>query len=741
MNGYVGQATPRVEGRAKVTGGARYAAERTLPNMHHGVVVPATISAGRITALETGAALALPGVLGVLDYRNSPRLTAVKIFPFGPAGEGRMPLQDDRVAYAGQAVALVVARTPEIAAHAASLVRATYVADPPRSMTALLGAGEVGDDLPEPLRKITDATRGDVAHGLAEADVIVQGTWDTPSHIHNALELAATVAEWDLDAGTMLLHDSTQWVLGARRTVADALGLDLAKVRVLCPFTGGGFGSKCFTWSHTILAAVAARQLNVPVRVVQPRSQTHTSFGNRPQTRQTLTLGARRDGTLTAIRHHAIEQTSIMDSFIRPAGEVTEVLYATPNLETRHRMLRVHSSTPTNMRAPAESFGSFALEGAIDELAEKLGMDPLALHRRNLPATHPDGLPWSSCGLGACYDEGAAAFGWEKRPLQPGTLRDGETLIGWGMGAGCYGSYRSQAAVRITLRSDGTAEVASATHEIGSGTATLMAMVAAEELGLTVDRVTVLLGDTNLPAAPVHGASRTAATIGPAVQAASRALRLKVLALVGPVQNEAKPLAEVLRAAGVAEMTSEERAGPPELDDKAFATLASGLNSIRQPKTKTAAMYAFCAHFVEVRVRPSRGEIRVSRIVSRLAAGRILNPMGARSQALGSIVFGIGMALHEAVVWDPVVGRQVSASPTDYHIAGGPDVPAALDIGFVEEHDDLVNEMGAKGVAELGLVGFAGAVANAVWHATGKRIRRVPITPDLLLLKPAAPQR
>lgn len=737
MSARIGQPTPRIEGRAKVTGAARYAAERVLPGLHHAVIVPATIAAGRVSSLDAAAALALDGVLAVLDHRSAPHLAPVKIFPFGPAGEGRMPLQDDRVAYAGQAVALVVARTPEIAAYAAGLVRVGYAADPPRTMTALIEAGEPGDELPEPLRKITDATRGDVVQGLAGADATVEGTWDTPAHIHNALELAATVAEWDAAAGTLLLHDSTQWVLGARRTVADALGLAPDRVRVLCPFTGGGFGSKCSTWPHTLLAAAAARHLGIPVRLVQPRAQTHTAFGCRPQARQVLTLGARRDGTLTAIRHHAIEQTSVMDSFIRPAGEVSEVLYATPNLETRHRMLPVNSSTPTNMRAPAESFGSFALEGAMDEMAEALGIDPLELRRRNLSAAHPDGLPWSSCGLGACYDEGAAAFGWERRPLRPGTLRDGDTLIGWGMAAGCYGSYRSQAAVRATLHADGTAEVACATHEIGSGTATLIAMVAAEELGLEVDQVTVLLGDTDLPAAPVHGASRTAATIGPAVQAAARALRHQVLALAAPGRNETGPLADVLRAAGVAQLTSEEQAGPPELDNAAFATMASGINTIRQPKTKTTAMYAFCAHFVEVRVRPARGEIRVSRIVSRLAAGRILNPTGARSQALGSIVFGIGMALHEAVVWDPALGRQVSASPTDYHIAGGPDVPEALDIGFVEERDELVNELGAKGVAELGLVGFAGAVANAVWHATGRRIRQVPITPALLLSTPS----
>ena len=735
MNTRIGKPATRIDGHAKVTGAARYAAEHAPDGLLHAVIIPAAIAGGRI-ALDTADALGAPGVVAVLDHRSAPRLAAVKIFPFGPAGEGRMPLQDDRVFYAGQAIALVIARTPEAATHAASLVRATYDADPPRSMTALLDAGEAGDELPEPLAKMTNATRGDVARGLAEADVTVEGTWDTPSHIHNALELAATVAAWDEAMGLLTVHDSTQWVLGARRTLADALGLELGKVRVLCPYTGGGFGSKCFTWPHTILAAVSSRHCGAPVRLVQPRAQNHTAFGSRPQARQTLALGARRDGTLTAIRHHAIEQTSMMDTFIRPAGEVSETLYATPNLETRHRMLRVHASTPTNMRAPAESFGSFALEGAMDELAAALDMDPLELRRRNLPFAHPDGLPWSSCGLGRCYDEGAAAFGWERRPLQAGSLRDGATLIGWGMAAGCYGAYRSQAAVRVTLHADGSAEVASATHEIGTGTATLMAMIVAQELGIDIARVTASLGDTDLPPAPVHGASRTAATIAPAVKAAACALRAKARGLVRLGRNDDAPLADLLREAGLLSLSHEERAGPPELDDAAFATMASGVNTIRQPRTKTAASYAFCAHFVEVRVRPARGEVRVSRVVSRLDAGRILNPLGARSQALGSIVFGIGMALREAVVWDAALGRQVSASPTAYHLCGGGDVPEALDIGFVETQDAAVGEMGAKGVAELGLVGFAGAVANAVWHATGRRVRRTPIMPKLLLCGP-----
>ena len=657
----LGTATPRVEGREKVTGAARYAAEQAIVGMHHAVIVSASMAAGRIVDVEAQEALSLAGVIGVLDHRSAPRLTPVDIFPRGPAGERRMPLQDDRVAYAGQAVALVVATSAEIAAYAASLVRVTFAPDVALTMDGRLREGHTGEVPPEPLRQQNDATRGDVAAGLAAADVRLEATFDTPAHAHNALELGATVAIWDEEAGTLVVHDSTQWVLGARRTLADALGLALDRVRVLCPYTGGGFGSKCFTWSHTILAAVAARQFRKPVRLVLSRAQTLTAFGCRPQARQTVTLGASRDGKLTAIRHHALAQTSVMDTFLRGAGEVSEVLYACPHLETRNRSLAVHSTTPTNMRTPAESFGSFALECAMDELAETLHIDPLELHRKNLPRTHPDGLPWSSCGLGACYDAGAAAFGWSQRPLAPRSMRKNETLLGWGMAAAAYGAYRSQAAVRVTLRSNGSAEIACATHEIGSGTQTLLALIAADALGLPMERVTVHLGDTDLPAAPVHGASRTAASVGPAVQAVARRLRERVLAL-GNSDDPGSDLCALLAQAGVPEFSEEGRAGPPELDDAAFATLASGHNTIRQPKTKTVAMYAFGAHFVEVQVRPSVGEVKVTRVVSRFAAGRILNPLGAHSQVLGGVVFGLGMALHEAIVWDErwgVIGHSV----------------------------------------------------------------------------------
>lgn len=751
----IGKDMDRIDGPEKVSGNARYAAEFSYGNLHYGVIVPATVAAGEIIEIDTREAIADRNVLAILDYRNAPRMESVPVFPLGPSGESVMPLQDARVLYAGQAVALAVAKTPEAARDAAGSVRVRYREVQPRVMSTLLAAGTLWTEPPDALWQTTDVTRGNVQSGLARADFLVDAVFDTPGHSHNALELGAAMAHWDGER--LLLHDSSQWVLGTRNTVSRALGIPLDRVRVLSPYVGGGFGSKCFTWAHTLLAAAAARYFGVPVQIVLTRAQTHLAFGSRPAAHQRITIGARADGKLVGIRHHAVAQTSTHDVFLRAAGEVSEVLYACPNLETRHWLLPVNSSTPTNMRAPAESYGSFALESAMDEMAVRLKLDPLELRRRNLPATHPDGMRWSSCALGRCYEEGAQAFGWDKRPLAAQTMREGGELIGWGMAAGTYGCYRSQAAVAATLRADGAVELRCATQEIGTGTRTLMAQIAAATLGLSAERIAVYLGDTDLPTAPVHGASRTAGSVAPAVLLAAQALleRLIVLAISqiesplagcpadaievwnGSLQlreepGRTDPFSAILRRAGLLELRVERRAGPPELGEEDWKKLASGVNSIRMPKTERLAMYGFVAHFVEVRVRPEFGSLRITRAVMRAAAGRILNPKQARSQLLGSLVFGVGMALREEVKIDPRNGRVVSASPTDYHLPAFADIPQT-DLDFVNEEDTDVNELGAKGVGELGLVGFAAAVANAVWHATGERFRSLPITPAKLI--------
>jgi len=733
---YLGRGVPRVEGPLKVTGRARYVAEHdegVYPDLHHAVILGATVAAGRILSMDTTAAEAAPGVLAVLTYLNAPRLTPVEIFPRGPAGEGVPPLQDAKIRYGGQAVALVVARSAEEAQDAAERIVVDYETAQAQSAWALQwGNGRI-EDLPPPLAKAFDITRGDVDAALARAAVTVEVTCGTPGHSQSAMELAATVAAPDGDGG-LVIHDSTQWVLGCRNMIARQLGLSLEKVRVSAPFVGGGFGAKCFTWPHTVLAAVAAQATGKPVRLVLSRAQMHLAAGSRPAAHQTLVLGADADGRLTALRQHAVSQTSTADTFVRAVGEVSEVLYTCPNLETRNRVLRTNTGSPTNMRAPGESYGSFALETAMDQLAEKLGLDPLELRLRNLPEAHPeDGTPFTTNGLKACLIEGAKVFGWDKRPRVPVQWKEGREFIGFGMAAACYGGYRSQAEVRASALADRTFVVASATHEIGSGTTTLMAQVAADALGVPIGKVRVVLGDTDLPAAPVHGASRNAGSIGPATKAAAEALVAELAAANG---GEAPAdVGALLRRLGRDRIDVTRRAGPPELDDKAFATLASGINTIRMPKTKMAATYAFAAHFAEVRVRPDLGRIRVTRMTSRVDIGRVLNPMQARSQVMGGLVFGLGMALTEQIVADPATGRVISAGITEYWIPGMGMMPE-FDVSFVGEPDYLANEVGAKGAGEIGTVGSAAAIANAVWHATGRRFLQLPITLDKLLATP-----
>lgn len=720
---YVGRSQPRVEGQLKVTGRARYVAEHArdlYADLAHAVVVGATVAAGRVRSIDTVAAGSAPGVLAVMTHQDTPKLSPVPIFPLGPAGEGRPPLQGDEVFYAGQAVALVIAETPEQAQAAADLIDISYDTAIAHTTWQLVTGEAQGAPLPPPLAARFDLNRGDVDAALMQAAFVVGTTADTPAHSQSAMELAATVAAPDNDGG-LIVHDSTQWVLGTRNMLSRQLGLPLTKIRVVAPFVGGGFGAKCFTWPHTVLACLAAQRANRPVRLVLSRAQMHLATGCRPAAHQKITLGADANGRLIALRQHAASQTSIGDIFVRAVGEVSEVLYGCANLETRNTVLRVNTTTPTNMRAPGESYGSFALETAMDMLAEKAAIDPLELRLRNIPGAHPeDGTPFSTHALRECLLEGAAAFGWDDRPAT--RTRDGDELVGWGMAAACYGAYRSQAEVRATAFLDGRIEVASATHEIGSGTTTLMAQVAADALGIDIARVCVRLGDTDLPAAPVHGASRNAATIGPATLAAATALKN----MLGSDWGEA------IQATGRDRLSVVRRAGPAELDDEAFATLASGVNTIRMPTNKTAAMYAYAAHFAEVRVHPGFGRVRVTRMTTRADIGRVLNPMQARSQILGGLVFGLGMALSEQIVPDFATGRVLSGGITEYWLPGMAMMPA-FDIGFVGQPDYAANEVGAKGAGEIGTVGSAAAIANAVFHATGRRFTALPLTPDKLL--------
>ncbi len=758
MSGVLGTSVKRVDGRLKVTGAARYAAEFPLADMAYGALIESTIAKGRATHIDVQAAQDAPGVLGIITHHDAPKLHSVRMFPFGPAGQTLVPLQDTVIHYAGQHLGIVIADTPERAIHAASLVRVHYREETP--LTTLkdeLARGTTPPELPPTFNHIFGGSgRGNLAEGLAQAEVTIDQTYSTPSNHHNPMEPAATIAVWDGDQLT--LYDSTQWIFGVRNTIATMLGLPQENVRVISPFVGGGFGCKCFTWDHVVLAALAARRVGKPVKLVLSREQMYTSVGYRPETVQHVTLGATRDGLLTAIAHEGISQTSEFAEYITPVGVLTGMMYACPNLITKHRMMPVNAGTPTQMRAPGEAPGMFALESAMDELAYALDIDPVELRLRNYANADPQsGRPWSSKALAECYRVGAERFGWEKRNASPRSMRDGDELVGWGMATAAYPVYLSPAAAIAKLFANGDALVQSGTHEIGTGTYTVMTQISADALGLPLEKVRFELGDTNLPKTPVTGAARTVGSVGAAVQAAASALRSQLIQMA--LADTASPLygyseeqiavedgylslaqdpsrreayTDILARHGLEVVEAYREVLPQDANETDRERVFSGVNALRGPVTSKFAMYSFGAHFVEVRVDPRSGRVRIARFVGAFDAGRILNPQSARSQLVGGIVFGVGMALMEETLTDPHLGRIVTANLADYHVPVQADIPE-IETLFVGAPDFHANPLGTKSVGELGIVGAAAAIANAVYHATGRRIRDLPITLDKLL--------
>jgi xanthine dehydrogenase YagR molybdenum-binding subunit len=567
--------------------------------------------------------------------------------------------------------------------------------------------------------------------------VRVEATYALAAEHHNPIEPHATVALWE--GPKLTLYDKTQGVDVVQRTAAQALGIPAQDVRVISPFVGGAFGSAQRAWPHVVLAALAARHVGRPVKLVLTRAQMFTIPGYRPYTVQKVALAATREGRLTAINHDGTGQTSTYEEYTESLLKPTRFLYACPNVRTRYRLAAMNVNTPTSMRAPGEATGVYALESAMDELACALGMDPVELRLRNDADTDPQtGLPWSSKSLKACYLEAARRFGWERRDPTPRSMRDGRLLVGCGTATATWTTFRRPATALVRVRADGTAVVQSAASDIGPGTYTAMTQIAADALGLPVERVRFELGDSRMPPAPVQGGSMTVASVGSAVHEAALAARDKLLGLAGA--DDRSPLHGVTaERVGVKDGRLFVKAEPSRGETYTDILRRRGLESIEvtyesKPgeEAKKFSMHAFGAHFVEVRVDPDLGTVRVARVVSGFAAGRIINPKTAGSQAIGGIVGGLGIALLEETVWDPRNGRVVNANFADYHVPVNADVPD-LDAFFIEEHDPHANPLGAKGLAELALVGVAPAIANAVYHATGKRIRELPITPDKLL--------
>ncbi|KVG61371.1 xanthine dehydrogenase family protein molybdopterin-binding subunit [Burkholderia pseudomultivorans] len=735
MNTLTGQPLDRVDGVLKVTGGARYAAEFPGARLAHAVLVTSTIACGRIASIDAGRARAMPGVLLVMTHENAMRLPGGGRPPLSPpAGRRLTLLQDDVVRYSNEPVAVVVAETLEQASAAADALRIRYRAS---DATLDFARAKAGARVPPGQQgRPMDTQRGDVDAGLREGAVRVDATYTTPMQHHNPLEPHATMAHWD---GPMLtLHDSTQGVSGARTAVAAVFGIAPENVRVISPFLGGGFGCKGSSWSHVSLCAMAAKQVGRPVRLALTRPQMFGPVGGRPRTEQHLVLAARRDGTLTAMRHDSIVTTSTFEDWTEMCGMPSRILYAVPNQATTHRIVSLNVGTPTFMRAPGETPGSFALESAMDELAWRLGMDPIALRLANYAEVDPqDGKPWSSKALRACYRAGAERFGWSRRTNAPRTMRDGDTLIGLGMATATYPANRSEASASARILPDGTATVASGTQDIGTGTYTVMTQVAADALGFAPQNVRFELGDSSLPRAPVSGGSQSAASVAPAVREAALQARAKLIAMA--IADAGSPL----HGAAPDDVTVDGgwvmlRADPSRRDPAAAVIARAGGRPIdAQATTKPGdekaryAFHSFGAVFAEVHVDAALGTIRVPRIVGVYSVGSLLNAKTARSQLIGGIVWGLGTALEEGSRLDVRHGRFTNANLAEYHVPVNADI-GELDVSFVDERDTHFNPLGIRGIGEIGITGVPAAIANAVYHATGVRVRDLPITLDKL---------
>ncbi|HZP67770.1 MAG TPA: xanthine dehydrogenase family protein molybdopterin-binding subunit [Rudaea sp.] len=734
MSNVVGAPLTRIDGRAKVCGEARYAGDFDASRVAHAVLVQSAIAKGRISAVHSEKAAAAPGVLLVMTHTNAPKLPEAAMKANPPGERALSLLQDDVVRYNGEPVAVVVAETLEQARFAAMLVEFEYAPD-----TAALDFDAAKASAYKPL----ELTHGPPDAGWGDADTALKGaavqhaaTYSTPMESHNPMEPHATLAAWHGDE--LVVHDATQGVSGARKALAKKLGIDEKNVRVLSPYIGGGFGCKGSAWSHVVLAAMAAREVHRPVRLVLERTQMFGPVGHRPHTEQRIALGADREGRLVAVKHDVTSWTSTFEDWTESSAMVTRVLYACPNGSTTHRLVRLNLGTPTFQRAPGESTGTFALEVAMDELAVALAMDPLDLRLRNYAEKDPlEGKPFSSKSLRECYRQAAERFGWSKRDSKPRSMRAGRTLIGWGMATATYPANRMPAKATVRLLADGSALVQCGTQDIGTGTYTIIAQVAAEALGLPADRIQVNIGDTDLPEAPVSGGSMTAASVTPAVQDAARQVRDKLVAMA--TADAASPLhgvQDVDADGGWLRSRSDRTRGEP------FAAIiarhggaaleASAEAKLTKEEKQKYAMHSFGAVFAEVGVDPDLGEVRVRRIVATYGVGRLLNAKTALSQLIGGIVWGVGMALTEETRYDRNVGRVLNANLAEYHVPVNADIPE-IDVAFVDEDDQNFNPLGAKGIGEIGITGVAAAIANAVYHATGKRIRDLPITPDKVI--------
>jgi xanthine dehydrogenase YagR molybdenum-binding subunit len=691
--GKIGTPRTRLEGRAKVTGEARYTGDVPFAELAHGWLVTSTIARGRIRAIDTEPVLAMPGVLGVLHHANAPRLTPGLGF-MGPDATLQV-LQDDHVPFRGWPVALVVAETAEQARAAAEALVVTYDEEP---HDVTFSGDHPGVYTPEPNARVQpDLEKGDVEAGLAASAMVVDEEYTTPEEYHNAMEPHAAMARWE--NGRLEVFDSTQGAHFAAQIIAGLFSLDVDSVRVQAEHVGGGFGSKSVR-AHTVLAVMAATVLGRPVRVVLTRRQMFSLVGYRPASRQRVRLGADSDGRLRAVDHEAVVMTSAVHEYVEPITRHSRVMYATDALRVRAKVVGLDVPSPTFMRAPGWAPGSFAVESAMDELAENAGLDPIRLRARNEPAAGPaSGLPFSSRNLIACFEEGASRFGWADRDPRPGVRREGRWSIGTGVAAAAHSAGTAGSSAAITAEADGTFTVRITAADIGTGARTALSLIAAEALDVPEDRVRIRIADSDFGPAFLAGGSMGTTSWTWAITEAAAAPKEK-LSLAGDIPAEG-----ITAKADTSELVKNR----PQLESHGYG-----------------------AQFAEVAVDLSTGEVRVRRMLGIFAVGRVVNPLTARSQLIGGMTWGLSMALHEEGLRDSASGGLVNGDLAGYHVAVNADVPA-IEVDWVDD-PDTYNPSGIKGLGEIGIVGAAAAVANAVWHATGVRQRHLPIRLDRVLM-------
>jgi xanthine dehydrogenase YagR molybdenum-binding subunit len=740
----LGPARNRVDGPAKVTGQAKYAVEFEVPDCACAWPVVSNVAKATITAIESKAAQAAPGVLAVLTHENAPKPNEANgekeeaTRAHGIRIEERNPLQDNQVHYAGQFVALVVAQTLEQARYAASLVRVRYAPENP--VLTMATPGEAKKPKENQGEKI-QPKKGDVDPALTNQSLVrLRQTYSTPTETHNPIEMSGTIAAWEGDK-KLTVWDATQFVKGAQSILARTHDLDLPAVRVINPFVGGAFGCKGAVWPHEILATMAAKVVRRPVKLHLPRKEMFTCAGHRTPTTQTISLAATSNGKLQAVQHVTHTLTSPVGDWAESCGaRSSAVMYASEAIRIEETVHPVNIATPTFMRAPGECPGTYALECAMDELSYLLQRDPMELRLTNYADEHPiKGVPFSAKHLREAYSLGGEKFGWSKRNPQAGQMRDGDLLVGWGMATCTYPAHKMEAAARAILHADGRATVQCATHDLGTGAYTAFTQISSEQLGVPFEKVTFELGKSDYPFGPVAGGSNSTGTVGTAIHAVAGLLHQALAELA--VKDPKSPLHGL--SPNDIRMVAPGRIGSKihgaKSDSYTEILTRAGKESIAvesqmpgEEEDEKHAFQSWGAHFVEVKIDPLLPRVQVTRVVTVIDCGRVVTFKPARSQIIGGIVMGIGMALHEATEYDPKTGLPVNPNLAEYHVPTNADIPP-IEVHFVGEPDLAFNPIGCRGIGEIGITGIAAAVANAVYHATGKRVRDLPIKPDKLI--------